>query len=248
MIGQGSFGVVFLAAYREARVAVKMLSLNAEQQAAASSSWGSTSSAMTKIQSKTGSGSRSVSVRSEVASHRVQYNTMQREAQENMRAELAARQGDAGADSTDGSLAQGQLVRPDSQAASRFGLSRVFSGPLGGARSKASKKARRDAQRALQQAVDDFMAEISCMTALRHPNIVMFMGACVRQPDLAIITEFMERGSLLDLFDDPLFTFDWDRRIGMALDVSRGMAYLHSASPPILHLDLKSPNLLVDER
>ncbi len=40
---------------------------------------------------------------------------------------------------------------------------------------------------------------------------------------------------------------DDKRRLRMALDVARGMNYLHSCRPPIVHRDLKSPNLLVDK-
>ena len=40
---------------------------------------------------------------------------------------------------------------------------------------------------------------------------------------------------------------DWSKRLGMALDAAKGMLYLHSHRPLIIHRDLKSPNLLVDK-
>jgi len=40
---------------------------------------------------------------------------------------------------------------------------------------------------------------------------------------------------------------NWLRRLGMILDAAKGMQYLHSCNPPIIHRDLKSPNLLVDK-
>lgn len=45
----------------------------------------------------------------------------------------------------------------------------------------------------------------------------------------------------------PQFVLDDRRRINIALDVARGMNYLHSCRPPIVHRDLKSANLLVDK-
>ena len=45
----------------------------------------------------------------------------------------------------------------------------------------------------------------------------------------------------------PLQVANWLRRLGMVLDAAKGMQYLHSCNPPIIHRDLKSPNLLVDK-
>ena len=45
----------------------------------------------------------------------------------------------------------------------------------------------------------------------------------------------------------PNFQLDEKRRLRMALDIARGMNYLHSCVPPIVHRDLKTPNLLVDK-
>ncbi|KAJ6682871.1 SERINE/THREONINE-PROTEIN KINASE EDR1 [Salix koriyanagi] len=73
------------------------------------------------------------------------------------------------------------------------------------------------------------------------------MGAVTRPPNLSIITEFLPRGSLYRILHRPQSQIDEKRRIKMALDVARGMNCLHASSPTIVHRDLKSPNLLVDQ-
>ncbi|KAK3159077.1 hypothetical protein QOZ80_2AG0145410 [Eleusine coracana subsp. coracana] len=85
------------------------------------------------------------------------------------------------------------------------------------------------------------------MKRLRHPNVVLFMGAITRVPHLSIVTEFLPRGSLFRLIHRPNNQLDERKRLRMALDVARGMNYLHNCTPVIVHRDLKSPNLLVDK-
>ncbi|KAF5467995.1 hypothetical protein F2P56_012193 [Juglans regia] len=85
------------------------------------------------------------------------------------------------------------------------------------------------------------------MLRLRHPNVVLFMGAVTRPPHFSILTEFLPRGSLYRLLHRPNSPIDEKRRMRMARDVARGMNYLHTSHPPIVHRDLKSPNLLVDK-
>ncbi|KAK9832796.1 hypothetical protein WJX81_001956 [Elliptochloris bilobata] len=98
------------------------------------------------------------------------------------------------------------------------------------------------------QLMEDFRAEVAIMKRLKHPNVVMFMGACAHPPNLSIITQFVPRGSLFRLLHrTPHATLDDKRRLKMATDTARGMNYLHSCRPPIIHRDLKSPNLLVDK-
>ncbi|KAJ6996181.1 serine/threonine-protein kinase EDR1-like [Populus alba x Populus x berolinensis] len=96
-------------------------------------------------------------------------------------------------------------------------------------------------------ALDEFKREVRIMRRLRHPNVVLFMGAVTRPPNLSIITEFLPRGSLYRILHRPQCQIDEKRRIKMALDVARGMNCLHASTPTIVHRDLKSPNLLVDE-
>ncbi|DBA75450.1 TPA: hypothetical protein ACH3X1_010707 [Trebouxia sp. C0004] len=101
------------------------------------------------------------------------------------------------------------------------------------------------------QLMQEFKAEVSIMKRLKHPNVVLFMGACTQPPNLSIVTQFVPRGSLFRLLhragQHGALQLNDQRRIRIALDVARGMNYLHSCRPPIVHRDLKSPNLLVDK-
>lgn len=91
-------------------------------------------------------------------------------------------------------------------------------------------------------------ASLMASPALRHPNIIQLMGVCLYPP--TIVTEYCERGSLTQVLSQaksghqPL---SWRMRLNMALGAAKGMLHLHSRSPPVLHRDFKSPNLLVTD-
>ncbi|XP_038991519.1 serine/threonine-protein kinase EDR1-like [Hibiscus syriacus] len=96
-------------------------------------------------------------------------------------------------------------------------------------------------------AVVQFKCEVEIMLRLRHPNVVLFMGAVTRSPHFSILTEFLPRGSLYKILHRSNPQLDEKRRMRMALDVAKGMNYLHTIHPTIVHRDLKTPNLLVDK-
>jgi tRNA A-37 threonylcarbamoyl transferase component Bud32 len=97
------------------------------------------------------------------------------------------------------------------------------------------------------QFMQEFAREAALMRGLRHPNVVQFLGATMDEPDICIVTEYMAKGSLYHLLHDPKVAISWEMVRKIALDAAKGMAYLHMRSPAIIHRDLKSHNLLVDE-
>eukprot|EP00698_Gefionella_okellyi_P009188 TRINITY_DN2318_c0_g1_i1.p1 TRINITY_DN2318_c0_g1~~TRINITY_DN2318_c0_g1_i1.p1 ORF type:complete len:537 (+),score=129.11 TRINITY_DN2318_c0_g1_i1:731-2341(+) len=93
--------------------------------------------------------------------------------------------------------------------------------------------------------MDDFRREVGLLAAMRHPNVVLFIAACLERP--AIVTEFVSQGSLLDLINRSPQDLTRERAFRIALGVARGLNYLHKQKPPIVHRDLKSPNILIDQ-
>ncbi|KAJ8522347.1 hypothetical protein ON010_g17713 [Phytophthora cinnamomi] len=93
--------------------------------------------------------------------------------------------------------------------------------------------------------LEEFEAEVQIMSILRHPNICLLMGACLEPPTRCLVIEYLPRGSLWNVLRQDV-VIDMAKQYGFARDTALGMNYLHSFQPPILHRDLKSPNLLID--
>eukprot|EP00026_Physarum_polycephalum_P003213 Phypoly_transcript_03223.p1 GENE.Phypoly_transcript_03223~~Phypoly_transcript_03223.p1 ORF type:complete len:636 (-),score=101.66 Phypoly_transcript_03223:501-2408(-) len=97
----------------------------------------------------------------------------------------------------------------------------------------------------------NFRLEMEMLMALRHPNIVLFLGVSIQSPNFYLVMEYMPRGSLANVLHvgGPFGkNMGMKARVRMAMDVACGMNYLHKQAPePILHRDLKSSNLLVTE-
>jgi serine/threonine protein kinase len=94
----------------------------------------------------------------------------------------------------------------------------------------------------------EFRAEIAFLSELHHPNVVLFIGACIKSPNLCIVTEFVKQGSLKDiLLASSSIKLAWTRKLDLLRSAAQGINYLHSMQPMIVHRDLKPSNLLVDE-
>lgn len=91
----------------------------------------------------------------------------------------------------------------------------------------------------------EFAQEVYIMRKIRHKNVVQFIGACTRPPNLCIVTEFMAGGSVYDFLHNKGGRIDVPAILKIATHVSKGMNYLHENN--IIHRDLKSANLLMDE-
>ncbi|TYI95497.1 hypothetical protein E1A91_D01G002200v1 [Gossypium mustelinum] len=92
---------------------------------------------------------------------------------------------------------------------------------------------------------EDFAQEVFIMRKVRHKNVVQFIGACTKPPTLCIVTEFMCGGSVYDYLHKQKGVFKLPSLLKVAIDVSKGMNYLHQND--IIHRDLKAANLLMDE-
>ncbi|KAK4479684.1 hypothetical protein RD792_015213 [Penstemon davidsonii] len=97
----------------------------------------------------------------------------------------------------------------------------------------------------------EFRAEIETLSRAQHPNLVHLQGYCKYKKDKLLIYSYMENGSLdywlHEKVDGPS-SLDWEMRLQIAQGAARGLAYLHqSCEPHILHRDIKSSNILLNE-
>ncbi|KAL3591872.1 hypothetical protein D5086_010512, partial [Populus alba] len=100
-------------------------------------------------------------------------------------------------------------------------------------------------ERVSAEMLREFSQEVYIMRKVRHKNVVQLIGACTQSPNLCIVTEFMAKGSLYNFLHKQKGVFKLPSLIKVAIDVSKGMNYLHQNN--IIHRDLKTANLLMDE-
>ncbi|XP_035538820.1 serine/threonine-protein kinase EDR1-like isoform X4 [Juglans regia] len=95
--------------------------------------------------------------------------------------------------------------------------------------------------------MEDFCNEISILSRLRHPNVILFLGACMKPPRLSMVTEYMELGSLYYLIhlSGQKKKLSWRRRLKMLRDICRALMCIHRMK--IVHRDIKSANCLVNK-
>lgn len=100
-----------------------------------------------------------------------------------------------------------------------------------------------------RQGEKEFHAEVMLLGRLHHRNLVNLVGYCAEKGQRMLIYVYMSRGCLAShLYSEKLEPLCWELRVQIALDVARGLEYLHDgAVPPVIHRDIKSSNILLDE-
>ncbi|XP_019179916.1 PREDICTED: receptor-like kinase TMK4 [Ipomoea nil] len=100
--------------------------------------------------------------------------------------------------------------------------------------------------------MNEFQAEIAFLTKVRHSNLVALISYCINDNNRLLVYEYMSQGTLgHHLFEWEKHDFDpltWKQRVTIALDVARGIEYLHSfAHQSFIHRDIKSSNILLSD-
>ncbi|PNT70388.1 pto-interacting protein 1 isoform X2 [Brachypodium distachyon] len=126
---------------------------------------------------------------------------------------------------------------------------RVYFGALKNGRSAAVKKL--DSSKQPDQ---EFLAQVSMVSRLKHENVVELLGYCVDGNTRILVYEFATMGSLHDMLHgrkgvkgaQPGPVLSWTQRVKIAVGAAKGLEYLHEkAQPHIIHRDIKSSNVLL---
>ncbi|KAF8086055.1 hypothetical protein N665_0636s0027 [Sinapis alba] len=134
----------------------------------------------------------------------------------------------------------------DKQLLGKGGFGQVFKGTLPGSDTEiAVKRISHDSRQGMQE----FLAEISTIGRLRHPNLVRLQGYCRYKEKLYLVYDFMPNGSL----DKYLYRrgtqeqLTWNQRFKIIKDVASALCYLHHEwGQVVIHRDIKPANVLID--
>ncbi|XP_042493199.1 leucine-rich repeat receptor protein kinase HPCA1-like [Macadamia integrifolia] len=126
------------------------------------------------------------------------------------------------------------------------GYGKVYKGTISSGHLVAIKRA----QHGSLQGGLEFKTEIEMLSRVHHKNLVNLVGFCFEQGEQILVYEYIPNGTLREsLSGKSGIQLDWMKRLQAAVGSARGLTYLHElADPPVIHRDIKSNNILLDER
>lgn len=96
------------------------------------------------------------------------------------------------------------------------------------------------------ECINAFKNELTLLEKVRHPNVIQFVGAVTQNVPMMIVSEYHTRGDL-ETYLHKKGRLSLSKTLRFALDIARGMNYLHECKPdPVIHCDLKPKNILLD--
>ncbi|XP_023762959.1 G-type lectin S-receptor-like serine/threonine-protein kinase LECRK3 [Lactuca sativa] len=103
-------------------------------------------------------------------------------------------------------------------------------------------------EKMVEEGEKEFRAEMQVIGKTHHRNLVRLLGYCAEGKERLLVYEYMSNGTLADRLFRSETLPNWSERVQIALDVARGILYLHEeCKTPIIHCDIKPQNILMDD-